>query len=307
MLVTVSSVRGSPGATSWALLLTAAWPVEEPIERVMLEADCSGGVLGARYRLGVEPGVVTLVSACRRADTEPDPSDHGRLLAERVWAVPGPEVAERALPVWRSGAADVAAALTSSPSVWIADLGRAGPDVPTRALADGASVNVVITGNAVEDLVQIRSRVEALSATTPTVVVLVGRPGYGEDDLHRSLGGRALFVVPEVENLPHLAIRATTGGRARRSSVWRAAVEVAADLASMTRPRRSANALDVRRMSSDERHGGVGVGPDGASADPGHVESATIDQRWPPPAAPGPSPAIRAATGDVDPHRSGER
>ena len=37
-------------------------------ERVVLEADLSGGVLGARYGLGVDPGVVSLIAALRRSD-----------------------------------------------------------------------------------------------------------------------------------------------------------------------------------------------------------------------------------------------
>ena len=47
--MSLCSVRGSPGVTSWSLLLAAAWPAEYVVERVVLEADCDGGVLGARY------------------------------------------------------------------------------------------------------------------------------------------------------------------------------------------------------------------------------------------------------------------
>ena len=63
MIVTLASVRGSPGVTSWALLLAAAWPAAVDAERVVVEADLDGGVLGARYGLGVDPGVVSLIAA----------------------------------------------------------------------------------------------------------------------------------------------------------------------------------------------------------------------------------------------------
>ena len=67
MIVTVGSVRGSPGVTSWSLLLAAAWPAGPAVDRVVLEADPDGGVLGARYGLGVEPGAVSLIAALRRS------------------------------------------------------------------------------------------------------------------------------------------------------------------------------------------------------------------------------------------------
>jgi hypothetical protein len=56
MIVTLGSVRGAPGVTSWSLLLAAAWPSMSAPERVVLEADPAGGVLGVRYGLGVDPG-----------------------------------------------------------------------------------------------------------------------------------------------------------------------------------------------------------------------------------------------------------
>lgn len=48
MIVTLGSVRGSPGVTSWCLLLAAAWPEALGSERVVLEADVDGGVLAIR-------------------------------------------------------------------------------------------------------------------------------------------------------------------------------------------------------------------------------------------------------------------
>src|SRR5688572_10390884 len=98
----MSSVRGAPGVTSWSLLLASAWPSPRT-DRVVLEADADGGVLAARYGLGVEPGVAALVAAARRHDPRArwvDLADVARRLSERVWVVPGPESAERTVPVW---------------------------------------------------------------------------------------------------------------------------------------------------------------------------------------------------------------
>ncbi len=242
MLITVSSVRGSPGVTSWALLLAAAWPRDAMAERIVLEADCSGGVLGARYQLGVEPGAVSLVSACRRGNSEFSPGDHARLLDEGLWVVPGPEVAEQAVPVWRSGVADVAETLSQDQRLWVVDLGRSEPESPVRPLAATAAVNVVLTGGAVEDIVQVPARVAELERCAPTQVILVGRSHVAQDELRAFFGGRLRWLVPAPNDLPRLAMRAVQGGRARRSALWRAAVAVAVDLADLVSDQTSTSA-----------------------------------------------------------------
>ena len=56
-----------PGATSWTLLLAAAWRADENRRKVVLEADPDGGVLGVRYGVGVDPGAISLASAARRS------------------------------------------------------------------------------------------------------------------------------------------------------------------------------------------------------------------------------------------------
>lgn len=216
--------------TSWALLLAAGWPREACDLRVVLEADCSGGVLGARYQLGVEPGAMSLMSACRRRDVEVDPADHGRLLDDGLWAIPGPETAEQAVPAWRAGVADVAATLATDHRLWVVDLGRSEPTSPVRALAERASLNVVMTRGSIEDIAQLPARVAALDEAAPTFVIIVGKSGFGENDLHDYLGGRRLWLVPSPADLPRLTMRAVQGGRARRSQLWRAATKVADDL-----------------------------------------------------------------------------
>ncbi|MDH3681574.1 MAG: hypothetical protein OEV40_16680 [Acidimicrobiia bacterium] len=262
MLLTISSVRGSPGVTSWALLLAAAWPPGAPDERVVLEADCAGGVLGARYQLGVEPGAVSLVSACRRADDTLTLDHHGRLVADGLWVVPGPEVAERAVPVWTSGATDVAGVLRKDDRLWLADVGRAGPESPVQDLIRSSVANVVVSGPSIEDVVQVPARVAALSASAPTGVVVVGRCDFAEDELHRFFGGRALWAVPTADRLPELAMRAVQGGRARRSASWRAATEVASDLALLCRGgRRPVSGLSAHGVQGAEREARSGPDP----------------------------------------------
>ncbi|MFV0259849.1 MAG: hypothetical protein ACK5PP_15535 [Acidimicrobiales bacterium] len=235
MLITVSSIRGAPGATSLALLLTSAWPDHE-VDRVLVEADCDGGVLGARYQLGVEPGAVSLISACGRRSADLDPASVGRPVAERVWIVPGPEVAGPASAAWAAGAVDVAARLAADPGVWVIDAGRLGAMAPTWPLAAGAEARVLVTGSALEDLVQVPDRVRELRSLAPdggvTGVVVMGATAHPRPELARFFATDQVWILPTVTGLATTAFAAATGrGRARRQALWRAVVDLAVELA----------------------------------------------------------------------------
>ena len=237
MIVTLSSVRGSPGVTSWALLTAAAWPQAFGVQRVVLEADLDGGVLGARYGLGVDPGVAGLVAAVRRhgVGSELELSAFARQLPDGVWVVPAPESAEQCSVVWSSTTAvdGVASFAAADDRVWIVDAGRvraagvAAPFVARSALA------VVVCRDAQEDLVQVPSRVAALQRLGAAVgVLVVGKPPYHRDELVQFFGSGLLWQVEASKDLIGVA-GAVVGNnrRARRTLVWRSALEVAAGIA----------------------------------------------------------------------------
>jgi hypothetical protein len=252
MLVTVSSVAGAPGATSWALLLAAAWPAGGAPCRVVVEADCAGGVLGARYRVGVDPGAMTLISACRRDDGSAlEAADHGRRLADGLWLVPGPEVADHAVAAWSSGAGDVAHRLVDDPRLWVVDGGRIGPESPLRPLTEAAVVNLVVSRPEVEDLLRLPGRLVTLGGTSMAAALLCGRPAQDRRELHRFLGGAPVWIAPRSDRLPQVAGAAVGGGLARRGPVWRAAVELAAELATLVA--RPPDAADPARRSGRAR------------------------------------------------------
>lgn len=90
MIVALGSVRGSPGVSVWSMLLAAAWPTESDAERVVVEVDIDGGVAGARYGVGVEPGVLGLVTGLRHGgDVTEALQEVGRKLASGAWLVRG--------------------------------------------------------------------------------------------------------------------------------------------------------------------------------------------------------------------------
>ena len=233
MIVSLCSVRGSPGVTSWSLLLAAAWPGEYAVERVVLEADCDGGVLGARYGFGVDPGVVSLIAALRRADSHAvDVSVHARRVNAGLWVVPGPETGEQAARVWRGSAAAVADSVVNDDRVWFVDAGRAKPASPVEPLLDQSSIVLVLTRPATEDLVQIPARVEFLRQHAQSVgVLVVGKTQHSVEDLVEFFGTTMVWTVGADENLVRITGDAIAGGRARRSWVWRSAISIAADIA----------------------------------------------------------------------------
>jgi hypothetical protein len=232
MIVVVASVHGSPGATSWSLLLGAAWPPSLGVERVVLEADLDGGVLGARYGLGVDPGVVSLLASLRRSAGEPVPvEEHGRPAGGGLWLVPGPETGEQARAVWSGTGAAAGEALATDDRVWLVDAGRLTAGSSTLPLLQRSRLALLLCRAGQEDLVQVPARVATLRSHCPEVVVLVtGKSPYSAAEQSAFFGSPAVSVAA-AEDLPRLAGAALTPGRARRSWVWRTALDVSADLA----------------------------------------------------------------------------
>ena len=231
---TSSSTGGSPGATSWLMLLGAAWPAEYDVDRILVEAGHDGGVLGARYpELGVEPGVAALAAAARRRQPGEllDVAEFGRQVADRLWVVPAPETAEAASVVWGAAPA-VTAAMASDPRLWLVDGGRLGPSSPALVMSGASALSLVVSGVSQEELVRVPARVQVLQrAGSPVGVLLVGKAGYDNAELASFFGTGLLWSVPYQSDLPAWVSAVLSGGRSRRSWLWRHAVSLAAEIA----------------------------------------------------------------------------
>ncbi len=218
------------------MLIAAGWPQDSPLGRVVVEADLDGGVAGARYGVGVEPGAQVLVSDLRHVG---DPSiplkTAGRLLGDGAWLIPGPESAEASRRLWSAerAAASVAASLAADPErVWLCDLGRVTASSPTAPLLVSASLTLLFCRDQPADLVQVPSRVAVLQELSAQVgVVVVGSPDYQRGELSQFFGCRQTWVVPAATDLVELSRQAWTNRRVRRTAVWRAAVELAGNVA----------------------------------------------------------------------------
>lgn len=251
MIVSLGSIKGAPGVTSWTVLLATAWPTAHAPERVVLEADPDGGALGARYGLGVEPGAVSLIAAARRATAGAVAIDHhGRALGDGLWVVPGPNGREQARSVWSSGAESLAGHVAADERLWFVDLGRLDLDGPTAPLVERSRLCVVVVSGRTEDLVRLPPAIERLAGAGIEAGVLVSGPTeYKAADVVDFAGTPHVWHVARVDDLPVVAAGATAGGRARRTWLWRSAIEVAARMADAVAASATASAVRMRGAS----------------------------------------------------------
>ncbi len=240
MLVSLSSCRGAPGVSSWALTLATAWPHSH--DRVLVEADCSGGVFGGRYDVAVEPGSAELVSQARRGRFDSDLdltrfARHVRTSESRdseLWVVPSPLSSHESLDVWRAMAAPTAEAMAHDDRLWLADCGRVWHRSPVEALLAIAPLSIVVSDHTMPSLLVLKARIESLPHQT--AIIVVGDMQYTTDDLIDFTGADYVWNVPFVRRLDSLAAEFATSGRARRSRTWRTALGITQTLATGLQP-----------------------------------------------------------------------
>lgn len=233
MIVVLGSVRGSPGVTSWSLLLAAAWPVESGTERVVLEADAAGGVLGARYGWGVEPGLASLAAALRRNEHNVDVGEHGREVVPGLFVVPAPETAERTSAVLRACSDELAERLANDSRVWFVDVGRLDERAQMMGFVERAASTLLVSSGRPEDVVSLRSRADAVRARgTAFLGLVVAAPcQYGRGELLEFGGFDYVWAPGTTDDLRDVVAGALSDSRrARRSLVWRHALDLAVDV-----------------------------------------------------------------------------
>lgn len=256
MLVTVCSAKGSPGVTSLALAIAAAWPDQTA---TLLEVDPTGGDLAFRCRhmsgreVATSPNLVSLATAVRGSSLDGlvDPglvTDHSQPLACGVRLVPGvpaPAQARGLVSLW----GQIAQAATGSSTDVIADLGRLERNDPTTHFAAAAEVVVVVCQPSLESVMHVRHLVLDVIPTLPprsagrsvVPVVLSLRKQATSDaaDIDQILGGlglpieRTVPVAHEPRALADLEAGANPAGRLARTHLLRTAkllVETLVDL-----------------------------------------------------------------------------
>ena len=217
-LVVVGSVAGSPGATSLAIGLAAAWP-DAGRRRVVVEADPDGGRLGAELGVGVEPGLMALALAARTATglTADDLVERGAAAVADWSVIPAPASPEQAHSALVHAAGSLARVMAGDPlgPVWIVDAGRLSTRSPSLPFAVAADHVVVVTAGSFPSLQLLPHRVEVLRNAGCAVSVVVVQPtSWPTDEVAQFVGADVVAVLPRV------AARGD-GPVAMRSSAWR--------------------------------------------------------------------------------------
>lgn len=223
--------------TSWSMLLAVAWP-GDGLERVVLEADPDGGVIGARYGFGVDPGAISLAASLRRSEASAvDVGEHGRSIAPNVVVIPSPETPERSSAVWTDAAVPTASAIAGDRDrIWFVDAGRLRPGSPSEAFVSRSGLTLLFTLAGTEDLVQLPAAVTRLSrnGAARVGVVVVGKPTHDRNEVVDFLKTELVWVVPSSRNLPAETAAVFAGKAGRRSWLWRSAVDVAVAMSART-------------------------------------------------------------------------
>jgi len=246
MLVSVLSLKGSPGATTLAVALAARWPA--PAHALVVEADPSGGDLGLRFSLSSTPGLVSLAAAARRGGEAELVWRHTQPLPGGLPVIAAPPDAEQARAALAALAPDpgggpgvLRAAADRPGTVVVVDCGRVDPGSPALAIVRSADVVVLLSRAHADDLAHLPRRLPAVGRWSPNpVLVLVGQ-GYSSAEVARELGVAPLGRVPHDPNgaavlcgRPNTARR--TGSGPSRSALGRFAHRLATQLATRERP-----------------------------------------------------------------------
>ena len=205
-MIALVSVKASPGVTTTALALAALWPAPR---RLVIEADPSGGDLGAWLGLAPAPGLASLAAAIRH-DRRPGIAwRHAQALPGGVVsAVPAPAGAEQAaaclatLAAPRAGTAWLDAG--DQEAVVIADCGRLDPRSLALAVAARAALTLVLVRPQVSELSHLAERLPGLARAglrpglllAPGVLGRTGEACYPPGEIAATLG------VPVEGSLP---------------------------------------------------------------------------------------------------------
>lgn len=216
MLVAVTSLKGSPGVTTFVLALAARWPLSG--RPLVVEADPAGGDVGARFSLDSSPGLLSFAAASRR-NADPDVLwKHTQELPGGLRAViapPSPEQASAALAVLLADSEIVPRlSRTAGNDALIVDCGRMDPGSPSLQFVKTADAMVLLTRPRADDLAHLAARLDVVGPwSRRPALVLVG-DGYSAADVSAELG------VPVLGHVPHDAAGAAVlGGRPARG--WR--------------------------------------------------------------------------------------
>jgi MinD-like ATPase involved in chromosome partitioning or flagellar assembly len=197
-----ASVAGSPGASSVAIGVAAAWP-DRLRKRAVIEADADGGKFGAELGVGTEPGLMALTVAARarQLDAATLVGDGAAHMGE-WWLVPAPASAEHSHAALGQAAGTLARTMAGEPSwLWVVDAGRLSPRATSMPFAAAADLVVLVTHGSLASLQLLPTRVDALvDSGCPVGVVVVGDSDWPLGEIADFCGCDVLGRIPTVRS-----------------------------------------------------------------------------------------------------------
>jgi MinD-like ATPase involved in chromosome partitioning or flagellar assembly len=201
MLVSVLSLKGSPGATTFAVALAARWPA--PASALVVEADPSGGDLAVRFSLPSTPGLVSLAAAARGGGGAGLVWQHTLQLPGGLPVIAAPPDAEQARAALSALAPDPAGGLgvlrtagNQPGTVVVVDCGRVDPGSLALPIVRSSDVVVLLSRAHADDLAHLPRRLPAVGRWSPNPVLLLVGEGYSTAEVARELGVSPLGRVP---------------------------------------------------------------------------------------------------------------
>lgn len=237
-LVVIGSQKGSPGATLTALSVAAAWPTHPNRRTLFVEADPDGGVVAVRYRLGREPGLLSLAAAGRHGVNRGDLWSHTQEIPGGLAAIVAPDRPDQATAALTTSGSSLGPWLESLPGVdVIADVGRFSPSSPAQTFAAAADLILMVARPTAEQIQPAAERLKALQLRTRSVGwCLIGSKPHSPEEIEDVHGIPVLGVIADDARG---ATALETGGhpkRLRRSPLVRSASTLAASLSSWLHP-----------------------------------------------------------------------
>ncbi|MBS2545355.1 hypothetical protein KGQ19_00585 [Catenulispora sp. NL8] len=197
MLIGLCSLKSSPGVTTTAIALAAAWPATDP-KPTIIESDAHGGDIAVRFHVAEDPGLRSLAAASR---LKPDAAllhAHTRRLGPAALPmVTAPHETEQARHAVTAlnGLLDL---LRETPEPALLDLGQIDPkDLNTADLLTNCAVVLVVSRSAPDQVQRVQSAAQDLLAVNKsTKVVLVG--GGKAREIHNLTGLPIAATIPSI-------------------------------------------------------------------------------------------------------------
>ncbi len=202
-VVVVSGTKGSPGATTTAVLFAGC-----SRNAVLVDADRDGGALATRFGLSREPGLTTL--AADRSDDRAALDRHLQQIGD-IPVLVGPDDPVRSDALWERGGGRIWASLQGGDRLIVMDAGRHRPHLSDDAVSR-ADLHLVVVRNDSEGLVALSN----LQLTSAAALVVIGSGPHDPTELGAVTGRPVIAVLPHDRRTAR-TLNGTTRLRAARS------------------------------------------------------------------------------------------